>query len=249
MAAYFNIDNFVTEISTRGLARPNRFEVTFPLPNGLNNSSQVADTRIVSLFCESANLPSKTIGVKQQKIYGPNYQRPFSSEYGGEGISMTFLVDGEMDVKGFFDAWTNIIVDPFQYFVHYPENYTVPITISQLDEENNKTYTVTLEDAFPRSIALMELSQSAQNSVHKLNVTFAYRRWFAYHDIPNSVRYPEVWETKTKSKTDPNQIVTTVNATDKDNTATVNSIKDNVSPGTSDGGIWSVDKFLQNMRK
>lgn len=241
MAAYFNIDNFVSEVSTRGLARPNRFEVTFPLPNGLNNSSQVADSRIVSLFCESANLPSKTIGVKQQKIYGPNYQRPFSSEYGGEGITMTFLVDRAMDIKGFFDAWTNIIIDPFQYFVHYPDNYTVPITISQLDEGENRTYTVTLEDAFPRSVALMELNQSSQNSVHKLNVTFAYRRWFAYHKIPNSVKYPEVWQTISSGLA---QNITTVNTADKDNIASVNSVKDNVAPGTADGSIWSLDKFL-----
>lgn len=226
MPAHFSIDNFVTEVSKRGLAKPNRFEVTFPLPAGLNNSSQVADSRIVSLFCESANLPSKTIGVKQQKIYGPNYQRPFSSEYGGEGISMTFLVDRQMDIKGFFDAWTNIIVDPFQYFIHYPENYTVPITISQLDEQENRTYSVTLEDAFPRSIAMMDLNQSSQNSVHKLNVTFAYRRWFAYHRTPNSVKYPEVWETVAKNRNDPTRTDTTVNTADLNNTAAVDSLVD-----------------------
>lgn len=222
MPSYFSIDNFLTETRDRGFAKPNRFEVTFPLPNGLSNSDEVADNRLICLYCESANLPSKTIGVKQQRIYGPTYPRPFNSEY-GDTVTMTFLVDREMDVKGFFDAWMNIIVDPYQYFVHYPDTYTVPITISQLDEEENKTYSVTLEDAFPRSIALMELNQSSQNSVHKLNITFTYRRWFSYHKTPNAIRYPEVWQNTSKDKTNP-FTDKTIESSDKDLVASYVSI-------------------------
>lgn len=202
--ANFSISKFQTEVRVRGLAKPNRFEISFPTPKGLADLTQTIWTnRLVSLFCESANLPSKTIGVKQQRIYGPAYQRPFNSEYGGEGITMTFLLDTDMDVKGFFDAWTNIIVDPFQYFVHYADNYTVPITIFQLDEKDNITYAITLEDAFPRSVALLDLNNSTQNQVHKLNVTFSYRRWFPYHKIPNAVRYPEVWESQMVNTNNP----------------------------------------------
>jgi hypothetical protein len=202
--ANFSISDFQTEVRIRGLAKPNRFEISFPTPKGLADLTQTIWTnRLISLFCESANLPSKTIGVKQQRVYGPAYQRPFNSEYGGEGITMTFLLDTDMDVKGFFDAWTNIIVDPFQYFVHYADNYTVPITIFQLDEKDNITYAITLEDAFPRSVALLDLNNSTQNQVHKLNVTFSYRRWFPYHKIPNAVRYPEVWEQQVVNTNNP----------------------------------------------
>lgn len=202
--ANFSISQFQTEVRVRGLAKPNRFEISFPTPKGLADLTQtIWSNRLVSLFCESTNLPTKTIGVKQQRIYGPAYQRPFNSEYGGEGITMTFLLDTDMDVKGFFDAWTNIIIDPFQYFVHYADNYTVPITIFQLDEKDKITYAVTLEDAFPRSVALLDLNNSTQNQVHKLNVTFSYRRWFPYHKIPNSVRYPEVWEQKVPINSNP----------------------------------------------
>jgi hypothetical protein len=38
---------------------------------------------------------------------------------------------------------------------------------------------VELIEAFPRSVAMMELNNSTQNQVHKLNVTFAYRKWIA----------------------------------------------------------------------
>jgi hypothetical protein len=224
--ANFSISKFQTEVRIRGLAKPNRFEISFPTPKGLADLTQTVWTnRLVSLFCESANLPSKTIGVKQQRIYGPSYQRPYNAEYGGEGITMTFLLDTDMDVKGFFDAWMNIIVDPFQYFVHYADNYTVPITIFQLDEKENVTYAITLEDAFPRSVALLDLNNSTQNQVHKLSVTFTYRRWFPYHKIPNAVRYPEVWEQQTVNTNNPLQKVTIENANEVGTLPSVNTTK------------------------
>jgi hypothetical protein len=189
--AQFSLKNFQAEVKSRGLAKPSRFEVALRLPSALINQGFTdKDNRLVSLFCESANLPTQTIGVKTQKIYGPGYQRPFSVDYGGEGIAMTFLLDQQMDVKGFFDAWISKIVDPIQYFVYYQNTYTSLIQINQLDEKHNTTYSVILEDAFPRSVALLELNNSAQNQVHKLNVTFAYRRWSAVQRRLNGVTYP-----------------------------------------------------------
>jgi len=32
-------------------------------------------------------------------------------------------------------------------------------------------------DAFPRNIGIMNLDSAALNTPHKLNVTFAYRKW------------------------------------------------------------------------
>jgi hypothetical protein len=116
-------------------------------------------------------------------------------------------------------------VDPFQYFVHYADNYTVPITIFQLDEKENVTYAITLEDAFPRSVALLDLNNSTQNQVHKLNVTFSYRRWFPYHKIPNAVRYPEVWERQVVNTNNPILRSVIENADEKTSLPSINTTK------------------------
>ena len=68
------------------------------------------DARRVSLLCESANFPPLNINTKAQRIYGPAYQRPVGSDYGGDGISLTFHVDRQMLVKRLFDAWMETIV-------------------------------------------------------------------------------------------------------------------------------------------
>ena len=92
--SYFNISNFQTQIRTRGVAKPNRFEVLLPVPSAL---TAVLDyPQLITLFCESASLPVRNINVKQQRIQGPAYQRPMNVDYGGDNITMSFIVDREI---------------------------------------------------------------------------------------------------------------------------------------------------------
>lgn len=187
--AIFSLRNFKSEVARRGLARPTRFEVVIPIPPSLRNVFTTQETSIVSLFCESAVLPPQIIGVKQQRIIGPAYQRPVGVEFGGEGLPMTFLLDRDMDVKGFFDSWLNKIVHPSQFYVNYPDQYTTSIEIYQLDEQNNYTYSIQLIDAFPRSMNIVDLNHANQNQVSKLNVNFAYRRWTSVQKLASKVPY------------------------------------------------------------
>ena len=124
-----------------------------------------------------ASLPPVNISTKSFKIFGPTYQRPFGAEYGGEGISLTFHVDRDMQVKKFFDEWTARVVDPKSGLVGYQEDYISTLTLKQLNEQDEVTYELELEEAFPRSVNLLELNNSAQNQTHRLNVLFAYRYW------------------------------------------------------------------------
>lgn len=189
--ANFTLRNFKSEVLSRGLSKPNRFEIVITVPSGLSDAFSPKEGKLVSLFCETTNLPPQFIGVRQQRIYGPAYQRPYAVEYGGEGITMTFLIDQQMDVKAFFDAWVSKIVDPFQYFVYYPSTYIAnTIEIHQLNDKNQYEYSIYLEDAFPRSVSLVELNNAAQNQVNRLNVTFAYRRWAPGHRLTSRMTYP-----------------------------------------------------------
>ena len=171
--ANFNLQQFVSQFRRDSLARVNRFEVFITPCQAMLGKDAVS----ISMYCEMASLPPVNISTKAFKIFGPTYQRPFGAEYGGEGISMTFHVDRDMKVKKFFDEWTAKIVDPDSGLVNYQEQYITKIKIKQLDEQDNVTYELELEEAFPRSVNLLELNNSAQNQTHRLNVLFAYRYW------------------------------------------------------------------------
>ena len=197
--ANFDLSKFIGTVRTDSLARVNRFEVFIYAPTTLTNKN-IANSGAVSLYCEMASLPPVNISTKSFKIFGPTYQRPFGAEYGGEGISLTFHVDRDMQVKKFFDEWTAKVVDPDTGLVGYQEDYISTIRLRQLDEQDNVTYEIELLEAFPRSVNLLELNNSAQNQTHRLNVLFAYRYWKDIDrefqttptDIPRQRLFPEV---------------------------------------------------------
>jgi len=172
----FNLSQFIGAVREDSLARVNRFEVFITPPAGMIGKNR-SNASAVSLYCEMASLPPVNISTKSFKIFGPTYQRPFSAEYGGEGISLTFHVDRDMQVKKFFDDWTATVVDPDTGLVGFQEDYISTISLRQLDEQENVTYELELYEAFPRSVNLLELNNSAQNQTHRLNVLFAYRYW------------------------------------------------------------------------
>jgi len=188
--ATFSLSNFQTEVKRNGLARVNRFEVLIPSPPVLSRSFS---ERLVSLFAEVTNFPPLNLSVRPLKIgSGPTYQRPIGSEYGGDGLSMTFHVDRRMFVKTFFDDWMQAIIDGTTYEASYQEDYISKINISQLDEAGNKTYSIDLIEAFPRSMNLMELNHSSQNQTHRLNIIFAYRYWVDSRKADNRQVVPNV---------------------------------------------------------
>jgi len=188
-----SLEQFIAKVKNDGVAKPNRFKVNIQIPLSLEypEIGGRAMARRLELYCESANFPGQTIGIRQQRIYGPNYQKPFNVDYGGEGMTMIFNLDRDMKIKAFFDAWMGQIIDPIQYFAYYQAHYiSNKIKIQQLNEKDEVTYGIVMENAFPRSMSLLDLNQSSQNQIHKLSVTFAYRRWIPIHEITNSIPYP-----------------------------------------------------------
>lgn len=200
--ANFSLDNFRAEVlrSSR-LARTNRFEVLINAQflAGGGRGTTGGDSNLVSLYVEQASMPLLNIFSKSFKIFGPSYQRPVTSEYGGEGISMTFHVDEDMKVRKFFENWMHRIIDPNTFTVAYQSEYTTTINIRQLDDRNNVTHEIQLLEAFPRNLNIMELNNASSNQTHRLNVLFAYRYWkdisttFTVPDaIPRPIATPQV---------------------------------------------------------
>jgi len=189
------LERFISQVNNLGLAKTNSFNVEIFTPPCIQD---VTGTRkmpsLLTLFCQNASFPATNIGVRDLKITGPTYKRPYSIDYGGEGIQLTFLVDRQMNIKSYFDLWMNKIINPFEFTAYYDEKetkYTTDIFIRQVTQttpppvgyenlegvvDEDETYFVKLEDAFPRNIGLIELDTTAQNSVHKLTVNFAYRQ-------------------------------------------------------------------------
>jgi len=180
--ANFSLDYFRHEVlSGAGLARTNRFEVLITPPRGLAYNRSILE--LASLYVEQASIPLINIFAKSFKIFGPTYQRPITSEYGGEGLPITFNVDRDMGIRKVFEDWMHLVVNPRTFTVGYQENYITDIIIRQLDEQDRITHEIKLVEAFPRNLNLMDLNNGSSNQTHRLNVLFAYRYWVRTSDV------------------------------------------------------------------
>lgn len=166
-----SINDFKSSFKT-DLARPNRFEVDIPVP--LTLVAYIQTSRNLKMRCENANLPGRTLATTEQKTYGPIEKYPYMNTY--TDLDLTFIVDGDMSQKVFFDGWLNFINPLYNNNFRYKSDYATDLTITQYDVLHQASYSVTLYEAYPISINQMDLDWS-NDGYHKLNVTFAYTSW------------------------------------------------------------------------
>lgn len=177
--SYFNLDQFKANVFQKGLADADRFEVFFPTPPLCiyGKKAEFDQTFLAGLYAEQVYFPPLNIITKQLRISGPAFQRPVGIDFGGDSLSISFVLDRDMEIKKMFDYWMQSIVSPDQFFVEYRKNYVCPIEIRQLNRDDEIVYSVLIEDAYPKSMVPIDLHSTNQGQYHRLNISFAYRKW------------------------------------------------------------------------
>jgi hypothetical protein len=153
------------------LARTSLFEVVIIHPD-LNTDP--ADSREVSIFCESATFPSMNLSTSQKRDFGMPYQYPASMEYGP--CNMNFYIDDEMRIKIFFQKWIDFAYDTKTNNFRFYSKYTAPkMSIYQLDREFNRVYAEHLINVYPVGIGEMHRAHNAIG-LATMNINFAFER-------------------------------------------------------------------------
>ena len=142
---------------------------TCALPILPTNSKQL------SYRCEVSQLPGRTFATTDRKTYGPTEKLPYITTY--NDIDLTFLLDGDMSQKYFFDSWLDLVNPKTTNNFNYKSDYSTSIIINQYAVDNKLTYYAELVDAYPISMNQLDLDWSS-DGIHKLTVTFAYTKWY-----------------------------------------------------------------------
>jgi hypothetical protein len=168
-----SLSNFLATFNT-DLARPNRFDVTIPVPLAL--APLLTTGRNLTMRCEVAQLPGRAFETTTKKMgSAPIEKFPFHTMY--NEVALSFIVSGDMSEKIFFDSWMELINPTTDFNFQYKSNYAVDISINQYDLQNNITYSADLIEAFPIDVNQLDLDWSNVDSFHKLTVVFAYKQW------------------------------------------------------------------------
>ena len=195
----FTITNFLGEIKNRDLARSHRFEIIVLFPSIMQNyqssAGGAADSfRMVSMMAEDVLFPGMILGTRGIRLNNLNEQRATAIDFGGDSISITFLVDQTWIVKDIFGDWMRAIVDPESRTVAYPNDYYGQMEIYALDGNDEIAAKWVIDDCFPRSVAPITAS-SGNTQVVRLPVTFTYKRWSVdgnYQPRPRVTRSTEM---------------------------------------------------------
>ncbi len=165
----FSSDKFRNNLMFHGGPAPvNRYEVYIPRRGGQHSS--------LTLRCEQAELPGKTILTVEDKLYGPVRKIGYGQMFIDTTMTFICTADG-WEEKEFFDNWQNDIVDPDLYDANYYENYITNIQLKTFTEGNVPSYKISFMEAYPLNVGAINLGWGQNNEYARLSVTFAYRRW------------------------------------------------------------------------
>lgn len=163
-------DTFFSEVLTKGVSKPNRFEVEIFSPFG-------GDDKFISLWCQSVELPGRTMESQpNDNIYGPTHEIAQGIVLNGT-IAMTFLLDEKLEIKRYFDDWQKKIYNPDTYDMYYYVDYVKDINIKQLDRNDKVVFNCKVFEAFPKTIELITLDANSRSEASKLSISMAFRDW------------------------------------------------------------------------
>lgn len=168
-----SIDQFRSTIAAKGVARPNRFDVSIFYPAGLGGMTNSE----VNLRVKTIDMPGRNISTTtNETIYGPTHEIAMGLTYADE-VSVTFILSSALEEKKWFDSWQEWIYNPRTYALNFYKDYIGNLELYQLNERNERTYGVRLLEVFPKTVNAISYTQDGVSAIQELSVAFAFKEW------------------------------------------------------------------------
>lgn len=168
------LNQFIEGIKSQGLAQPNRFSVLFTPPLGVDTTN----LKEVLMMCTKVSMPGVSFAADPVRTYGESRQAPYDKVY--VPARLTFIVRANLYEKKLFDAWMNFIrPDETRAFAYY-QDYISDMQVGVISQSDKSAYTMTMLEAYPKSVGEIQFDQSNINVPMTLDVDFQYRLW-----VPN----------------------------------------------------------------
>ena len=193
-AAFGSLNAFLSHNASKdGYAKANRYEVVIGLPTGVTQGSQQdAGTsamagyvqgqlageaaRRISFRCDSISIPGRNLRTQMNgNIYGPPHEIVQGITFAP--VQATFYCGSDLAERYFFEEWQKVSYNPQTFNINYYKEYVGAVDIYQLNEQDERTYGVRLEEAFPKTVAEIAYGHASSNTINKVTVEFQYRKF------------------------------------------------------------------------
>lgn len=142
----------------------------------LSLSAFISDPRDLSLLCESAAIPGRSITTQEHYTDMKPIKRPYS--FLMEDAEFQFLLTQDYYVYKYFHSWMDLIIrdtgDGHRQ-IGYKREFTTNVTIQQVHGVDMvPIQSVTLHNAFPLTVSQVQLSNNNANEPSRISVQMAY---------------------------------------------------------------------------
>ena len=168
-----NIDDFKANLIGGG-ARANQYRVTVVPPPGIATG---LDIRRTSFLVTASNLPASTLGEIAIPFRGRNIyisgDRPAPETW-----STTFYNDTDFMIRNAMELWQNGINDYANNTgLVSPADYQSDLTVEQLDRDDTVLKSYIFRNAYPLTIATIELTNDEQTAIETFEVSWRYKHF------------------------------------------------------------------------
>ena len=172
--AQFSVANFSSQISSHGLASPNKFEVIFSAIPG----TEAHERKQLNLMCDQVSLAGRDVqavldlqyGIRRQVVYNAPAYTP---------LSVSFICTDNMEEKRILDKWNNRCVNTTKGFdVAYYDDYVGHLDVYVLDRSGKKrTYHMHYHEVYPKTVTAVEMNHGTTNASMRVTAEIQYAYW------------------------------------------------------------------------
>lgn len=205
----FSVEEFRSNLNhVGGLASPSRFAVYITAPSfmsgvapthddyaegdltyALNDSMNVADSRVLSMLCSDTNLPGKSLTYQEVMPQGFGKSVKMPSGITHETLQTQFLLDNNHRVLNYMQYWFQEIINTSSEFegsnatfknrtsyeINYKKSYATTMIIQfYANGDENQFIEYEFHDVYPIQIGTVNLAWDQTDQIAKLPVEFTY---------------------------------------------------------------------------
>lgn len=176
----------------RGVMRPNKYLLRFTLPDGVNGGAAFVDTRVrkgnlqlqeayyngigsINIKCHTANFPQRNLITSERAQNSSSFRVPYSQAY--DPVTFSFYADQDADTRRYFDLWQNTVINVRSNTLNFYNEFTSNIEMWNLNDLDEPTYGVRLEEAYPIAVGAMDIAYGNSGTFQTVTATLQYRRW------------------------------------------------------------------------
>lgn len=206
MTTKMDIRSFLSNF-TVGISRPNKYRVEMNLPRGVNlgadeigvnNDARAGRITQMNQFfnsggginvkCHTMTFPQRSVLTMEHRQNSAPFRTPYSATY--DPVTFSFYSNAFLDSRDYFEIWQSAVVNLGSNTMNFYDEYVADVKLYMLDDYGEDAYSVTLYEAYPLNIGIVDVSYSQQNAVTTTTVTMSFKSWAPWYNPQSNPSAP-----------------------------------------------------------